>query len=99
MAEKSGPFLPFRWIVPADLALHYTSTFFVQSTGSELFLRMFEVKPPLIGEAEPEAVGIEGRSVDARCVGQFVMSLDRARELLALLQKYVEPGPDEDGGA
>lgn len=63
-------------------------TFFVQSTGQEFILRLFEVKPPVV---ETESDETEPLSVDARCVGQFVMSHGRARELLNLLQKYVEP--------
>lgn len=101
MGEGTGRFLPYRWIVPEDLPLYYASTFFVQSTGREFILRMFEVKPPLIVEDDTPGTVASPSSVDARCIGQFVLSPARARELLDLLQKYVEPGTgtpaDKDG--
>jgi hypothetical protein len=78
--------LAINWGAPDDGPIHITNSV-VQHTDHEFIVRHYQIYPPLlIGTDEEKATRLaELDSVQARCVGQFVMAPQRVEALIAAL--------------
>jgi hypothetical protein len=93
--EKQGEprsLLPLEWRFPGDITSRYATNMVVQHTQHEFIISFFEAYPPvLLGEAEEREAALEHiESVPAICVARIIVSPERLKEFIQVLQDNLD---------
>lgn len=84
--------VPINRIFPDDLKSHFVTHFVAQNRADHFILSAFEIWPPIImGTDEERQETLNAlESIDAKCVGRWVMSPSTMIELVQLLQNNLD---------
>lgn len=78
---------------PEDLTTHFITHFVAQHQPDHFVLSLFEVwLPAILGETEEERLQIveEIETVKAKCVSRLVLTPEKMREFIAVLQQNLD---------
>jgi len=82
------------WQVPDDMVSRYVNNVFVQQGEYEFIISLFETRPPLIA-GTPEEIATKLAqlgSVNAECVGRFIVAPKLVQKIIDALQTTLNQG-------
>jgi len=84
--------LPLEWFFPEGLVSRYSNNIMVQHSRNEFIISFFEARPPLlIGTLDRiERVQRETKAISAECVARIVVSPNKMRDFIKVLNRNIE---------
>jgi hypothetical protein len=84
--------LPLEWSFPEGLVSRYANNIMVQHSRNEFIVSFFETRPPLlIGTVDRiERVKSETKAIAAECVARIVVSPNKMRDFIKVLNRNIE---------
>jgi len=80
--------IPIEWTIPEDIQSRYVTNALVQVGPNEIYVSLFEIQLPLLfGTPEESKAQLQQtKSVQAKCVGRFVVAPDIMPDVIKSLQ-------------